>query len=142
VRKRYAGGVRLDRRVDKPFIDCRATGIPTSVVWDALLFAARMTPLCDQCPRGRCRCGTYHKNSLGIAERQIRNWEQKQVLLLYPRIKPQLQPQAAIGMGARWVMADDSRHPMHRHPESAGFAIDHEVGERWRRFNLLKTKRK
>jgi hypothetical protein len=39
-------------------------------------------------------------------------------------------------------MEDERRDPKRRRPEREGFAIDHEEGERWRRFNVLKTRRK
>jgi hypothetical protein len=118
--------------------------IPREVLDEANQFASRFQIGC-QCEKcsGPCKCGTYERNLQAIVIRRLRQWERQRFLRLHERIKPILQARRDISMGSRWVIEDETRRSRTtRHPESSGFAIDHEIGERWRRFNQLETKEK
>jgi hypothetical protein len=119
-----------------PFIDCAKTGIPEKVVHTALLRAAAECPPCSRC-QGTCGCGRYLRDSLGIIAKYIREWEHR----CWSELRGKVE-RSGIRSDVSDLLEDAKRRPEHRRPEKFGFEIDHAEGERWRRFNLLKTRGK
>jgi hypothetical protein len=81
----------------------------------------------------------FKRNLQGMLLRRLHNWEAAQRQRLFLLVTPHLIG-GAISMGVRQVREDLSRDPKYRRPEPEGFALDHEEGERWRRFKLQKTR--
>jgi hypothetical protein len=109
-------------------------GIPADVAEQALIFGHRNAKLCDTC-QGYCRCGLYQYNIWMLMDWKLRNWEQQRLIALCRRIPLPKQPiEPPTNLGTRMLIEDAERPPSNRRPESSGFEIDHQDGERWRRF--------
>ena len=117
--------------INAVYRDYRQEGIPQRIIDKAFAEAKRVTPPCPNCAGGYlCRC--YVAPFARVFHGWIRDWERRRFLRLIARSAAMVQQ--PISIGARMLLEDASRHPERRHPEPLGFEIDHEEGERWRRF--------